>query len=143
MTPEPIAIVAAPPPVAEVTEQLSDVREIMETLREHARLSETRHQEILDGVAECQLRIDQIQASCAQILGISQAENPQITQILSQVSEARGELSRLTAEAITPLLPSNPSLPQVEPEQIVQDGPRESPAVLAPPPKRRRMYIRV
>jgi hypothetical protein len=144
MTPEPEPIIVEPV-IDDARAELADIRQVMETLRAHARLSETRHTEILDGVAECQLRIDQIQASCGQILALIQAENPQITQILTQVSEVRGELSALTAPPITPVSQSTPSLPQVEPQTLepaAGDGQRASPE--APPvAKRKRLYIRV
>jgi hypothetical protein len=112
MNEEQISIIAEPPIVSDAALQLAEVQAIMTLLREHQRLSETRHQEILAGVGECQLRLERLSEQVQTIAGQGSMDSPQLTQILTQVSETRGELTAIQQSLNRPLNESRNSLPE-------------------------------
>lgn len=114
------------PPIAEPAVQIAETQAILEMLREHAQLSETRHREILDGVHECQIRLDQLSERLQTLISQGTTDSPQLAQILTQVSETRGQVESLS-QVVNQL---SVSTPRQEPN--ANQSPASSVAVVEP-----------
>lgn len=144
------AAIPAPDPNA----QLEQLRELLDTLNRHVTQSETRHQEIIDGVNECQLRLDRLSAALQTLTTANQTESPQLTQALTQISELRGELQSLVQAVqslqatILPraasLSPSGPSseVAIVTPESATVESAAVVETPASPKAKPRRLVLR-
>jgi hypothetical protein len=74
-----------------VDENAEEVDELVELVRSQRNLSETRHAEILARVNECSNSLERLSTQ-------TQAENPAMTQVLSQLAEMRVEMDLLRQE---------------------------------------------
>lgn len=88
------AIVDSPSP--EVIDELidetdEDINELQEALAVHSIMSEQRHEEILEGIEECQTRLETLSATA------QTAESPILTQVLNQLVELRAEIATIRA----------------------------------------------
>jgi hypothetical protein len=118
------------PAIEEIVEDISDteddIDELAEALAVHSIISEERHDEILERVDECRNRLEVL-------LPMTQAENPLLSQILSEMTAIRAELMSLKSSMGTrPNHPPPNESPSEEQRAENPEEPNQAPSIAEP-----------
>jgi hypothetical protein len=120
----------------ELAEELTDeVDEVAEALAAHDIISEERHEEIINEVNECRLKLEQLSTA-------ERAENPILSRIQEEVRQTREQVAALASSLESMRSSRTPS--ESAPAEPVMESSTAEPEQLAPQeaeqaaPKRRR-----
>lgn len=128
----PLEPIASEQTLTEVQDQIDEVIDEVEADTE---LSEERHTEILGRLDQCLTQLEKLSTTSAQ------AENPMLTQIVSQVAEIKGEIASLKSSLDSMRNNPTPNVSVVEvPMESAEPNPEsltEEPALAEPEAKER------
>ena len=108
--------------IDEVTDEIDEVTEILEA---HQIMSENRHEEILERIDGCQTQLENLSKTEA-------AENPLLTQLLSQMTELRTQLESLRSSLDTKSKDQTPNQSPVVEQPVVPDLPSQEKSIEEP-----------